>query len=488
MRNNKEYNNKVNGITEGIIWKQILAFFFPILAGTFFQMLYNTVDAIIVGQFLGKEALAAVGGGTGTMINLIIGFFTGVSSGATVVISQFYGAKEDERTKKALHTSMMLAIVGGILISILGYIFTVPLLRLIKTPEDILPLATTYLHIYFAGALTIVLYNITAGIFRAVGDSRHPFYFLIIGSVVNIVLDIFFVATLKMGVGGAAWATIASQFTSAILAIIWLRRRKDSCKLSIRHLAFTPSILNKILVIGLPAGIQSIMYNISNMIIQTRVNSLGTNSAAAWAAYGKLDAVFWMIINAFGISITTFVGQNYGAGKIDRAKKGVREVFLMSLIATLFLELLYICFGRYGYMIFVTDSNVIDIGMQIMYTVAPSFICYISIEILSGACRGAGKAIVPTLFTVIGICGFRATWLSFKSLSSSIKMIMLCYPLSWTLVSVLFFIYYRFGNIYQRRDTGLEGNKRHFLSKAELEEKKMADAATELEIDESEAP
>ena len=437
-----------NGITDGVIWKQILAFFFPILFGTLFQTLYNTVDAIIVGQALGKQALAAVGGGTGTMINLIIGFFTGLSSGATVVISQFYGAKDDEKAGKAVHTAIMLALVGGILISILGYIFTRPLLILIDTPADILDMAETYLHIYFLGALSIVMYNMCAGIFRALGDSRNPLYFLIIGSLVNIVLDILFIMGFKMGVEGAAYATVISQVVSAVISLIWLRKREDACGLKLKSLRFDIQILKRMMAIGLPAGIQSIMYNISNMIIQTRVNSFGTDTAAAWAAYGKLDAIFWMMVNAFGISITTFVGQNFGAGKIDRARKGVKSVFAMTLVSSLLLEVVYVFFGRYGYHIFVTDKEVIDIGMRIMLTIAPFYFTYISIELLSGAIRGAGKSLVPTLFTVIGICGMRILWLSVPALCATVELVMVCYPVSWTLVSILFLVYYNVGNIY----------------------------------------
>lgn len=448
----EEMNVKVNGITEGIIWKQILAFFFPILFGTFFQMLYNTVDAVIVGQFLGKQALAAVGGGTGTMINLIIGFFTGLSSGATVIISQFYGAKDEKKLRKALHTALALAIVGGLAISVLGFIFTDPLLRLISTPEDIMPLASTYLKIYFAGALSIVIYNIASGIFRALGDSKHPLYFLIVGSIINIILDILLIAIIPLGVAGAAIATVTSQVISAVLSLIWLRRSKEEAtKVSIRMIAFDGPIMRRVMTIGLPAGIQSIMYNISNMIIQAKVNGFGTDTAAAWAAYGKLDAIFWMIINAFGLAITTFVGQNYGAGRIDRARKGVKSVFKMCGLTCVLLQIIYLSFGKYAYMIFLQEPEVIEIGMRMLNVIIPSFILYISIEIFSGAIRGAGKSLVPTLFTVLGICGLRLIWLSMPNLTNTLEKVVSCYPVSWAVVTVLFFIYYNKGDIYNER-------------------------------------
>lgn len=464
-----EKPKKNNGITEGVIWKQILSFFFPILFGTFFQLLYNTVDAIVVGQFLGKQALAAVGGGTGVMINLIVGFFTGIASGATVVISQFYGAKDYDKTEKAVHTAILLSIVGGIFISIVGYICTRPLLRLINTPDDILDLATEYLHIYFIGALSVVVYNIGAGIFRAAGDSKHPLYFLIAGSFINIVLDILFIGPLKMGVGGAALATVLSQVFSAIITLIWLHKRTDGIKLSFKALRFNLPILKNMLYIGLPSAIQSIMYNVSNMIIQTKINSFGTDTAAAYAAYGKLDFVFWMIINSFGIAITTFVGQNYGAGKIERAKKGVKEVFLMAGVTVIVLELVYIFFGRYGYYIFVTDQNVIDIGMRIMMAVAPFYFTYISIELLSGAIRGTGKAIIPTLFTVFGICLLRIIWLSIPFCTKTVERVMYSYPVSWSLVSILFIIYYKTGDIYDEK-------KKHNILYAEKQNEKLPES------------
>lgn len=441
-------SDNYNGITEGVIWRQLLYFFFPIFFGTFFQMLYNTVDAIIVGQALGKEALAAVGGGTSTLINLVIGFFTGISSGATVVISQYYGAKDEDKSKKAIHTAITLSLIFGAIVTVIGLIFSSPILRLISTPEEIIPLADDYLKIYFAGAVTIVVYNMGAGIFRALGDSKHPLYFLIAGALLNTVLDILFIVVFKLGVKGAAYATVLSQLLSALLTLIWLMKRKDFCRFCIKELGIDKKVLVNMMRIGVPAGIQSIMYNISNMLVQARINGFGTDSAAAWAAYGKLDFIFWMMSNAFGISITTFVGQNYGAGKIDRAKKGVRTCMFMTAIATVLLSFIYVIFGRYGFMLFVTDENVIDIGMLMLKTIAPTFITYIGIEIISGASRGAGKAIVPTLFTVIGICGMRILWLNIPFFITSIEKALLCYPVSWTLVSALFLIYYRFSDIY----------------------------------------
>ena len=442
-----------NGITEGVIWKQLLKFFFPILFGTFFQQLYNTVDTVIVGNFLGKQALAAVGGGTSTVINLLIGFFTGLASGATVVISQYFGAKDEENIHKAIHDAVALSLVGGILISIVGYLTAEPLLRLIDTPEDIMPLALSYIHIYFAGGIFIVMYNIGAGIFRAFGDSKSPLYFLIAGCLLNIVLDLLFVGPLNLGVEGAAYATVLSQVFSLVLVTISLRRKKDCCKLIYKDIKFEKMMLKKTIYIGLPAGLQSVLYTISNLIIQADVNGFGTDAAAAWAAYGKLDCFFWMILQAFGIAITTFVGQNYGAGQIERSKKGVRTCLYMSLGATLAIEAIFLTFSRYGFMLFVSDEAVINIGVEILNSIVPFYFTYIFIEILSGAIRGTGKSLVPTLITVFGICGLRVIWLAIiPTIFGSLTSVMVCYPVTWTVTSLAFYFYYKFGNIYGNKE------------------------------------
>ncbi len=438
-----------NALTEGVIWQQILLFFFPIMFGTLFTTLYNTVDAIIVGQLLGKEALAAVSGGTSTMTNLIIGFFTGVASGAAVIVSQFYGAGNEERVSKSLHTAIGLSIFFGILITVGGYLLTVPLLVLIETPDDVLPLATDYLHVYFAGALPLIIYNMASGIYRAFGDSRHPLWFLIIGAVANIFLDILFISVFKRGVRGAAEATVISEIISALITLFFLWIRRDCCRYYLkRSFDVDPLILKKMLQLGLPGGIQSIMYNISNMIIQTNVNRFGTDTAAAWASYNKLDSIFWMIVNAFGIAATTFVGQNYGAGKLDRAKKGVRDSLFMSGLTAVVMTGLYLTLGQYAFRLFTADEEVIATGMRILRTIAPVFILYIPIEIFSGALRGVGKTLVPTLFTVFGICGLRMIWLSIPWCTATIERVMYSYAISWGLVSLLFLIYYRTTDVY----------------------------------------
>ena len=314
---------KVNQITEGVIWKQLLLFFFPIVFGTFFQQIYNTADTIVVGRFVGKQALAAVGGSASQIANLIVGFFVGLSSGAAVVISQFYGAKDKKNLSKALHTAFAFSIAAGIVLTVVGIFLTRPALLLMKTPADVVEDSAVYLHIYFGGMVFNLVYNMGAAILRAVGDSKRPLYVLIITCVLNIILDLLFVVAFGMGVTGVAVATVTSQVISALIVTVMLLKTREIYVLKINQIRFDRRMLFSVLRIGIPAGLESVMYNISNIVIQVFVNNLGTDTVAAWGTLGKIDAIFWMVINAFAISITTFVGQNFGAGKYHRMRKSV---------------------------------------------------------------------------------------------------------------------------------------------------------------------
>ncbi|MEG2350866.1 MAG: MATE family efflux transporter, partial [Hungatella sp.] len=367
-----------NQITEGVIWQQLLLFFFPILFGTFFQQLYNTVDAIVVGRFVGKEALAAVGGPTGTLINLLVGFFIGLSSGATVIISQYYGAKRADKVGYAVHTSIAFSLVCGGVMMIIGLFGAPAALRAMGTPDDIMEYAILYIRVYFLGVIPNLIYNMGAGILRAIGDSKRPLYFLIASCMTNIVLDILFVVYFHLGVFGAALATILSQAVSAILVLIVLMRTGEIYQLILNRIRLDGRMLKRIIRIGLPAGLQSVMYSFSNVIIQTAVNQLGTDTIAAWTAYSKIDSVFWMIISAFGISITTFVGQNYGAGKMDRVKKGIRVCMRMCIVSSLALTGFLYLFGSPIFHIFTNDAAVLEKGMEILHFLVPTFVTYVA--------------------------------------------------------------------------------------------------------------
>jgi len=442
---------KLNNITEGVIWKQILRFFFPIYFGTFFQQLYNTADAVIVGKFVGKEALAAVGGTTGTLINLLIGFFIGLASGASVVISQYYGAGNFKGTQKAVHTAIALCLSGGVVLTVVGIIFAKPALIAMSTPEDVMDYALTYITVFFSGCVFNLIYNIGSGILRAVGDSKTPLIFLIVCTLTNIVLDLLFVVVFKLSVFGAGLATVMSQAVSAVLILIKLARTKDMYKLHPSKIRFDVPTLKSTVIIGIPAGLQSVMYSLSNVLIQSAINSFSTDTVAAWAAYGKIDGLFWMTINAFGISVLTFSGQNFGANKIDRIKKSIGITLLMSLGVTVILSTSILTFGKYIIRLFNDDPNVISISIEIMWSLVPFYFTFITIEIISDAIKGVGDAIVPTIITLFGVCGLRIVWLyTGVPLFNTIKAVTFSYPLTWTITSILFVIYYLNGGWLRR--------------------------------------
>lgn len=452
----KESLEKENAITEGVIWKQILLFFFPILFGTFFQQLYNAADALIVGRFVGKEALSAVGGGTGTVINLLVGFFVGLASGATVIISQYYGAKRSEMVGYAVHTAIAFSLVGGLVMTVCGLLASPWILQAMDTPADVLEPATLYIRIYFLGMVGNLVYNVGSGILRAVGDSRRPLYFLIASCLTNIVLDIVLVVVFRMGVAGAALATILSQLLSAVLVVWVLMRTRDMHRLELKKIGFDWRMFKRIIRIGFPAGLQSVMYSLSNIIIQTAINGEGTDTVAAWTVYGKLDVVFWMIVSAFGIAITTFVGQNYGAGKIDRVRKGIRSCLGMTVVSTVVVSsLLYLtCSGIYT--LFTDDAEVLRIGVEMTRFLVPTYITYICIEILSGALRGVGDCWIPTLICLTGVCLIRVIWIMVAvPRIPGIRSIIFSYPLTWVITTVLFGIYYVFFSKIRRGAAGL---------------------------------
>ena len=439
-----------NGITEGVIWKQLLLFFFPILIGTFFQQLYNTVDTIIVGQFVGTEALAAVGT-TGTVINLLVGFFVGVASGATVIISQYFGANDRENLSKSVHTSMALAVAGGIVIMVIGIVTARPTMLAMGVPDDIMDDAVLYMNVYYLGIIGNLIYNIGTGVLRAIGDSRMPLYVLIVCCLANVVLDLLFVVVFHWGVFGVAFATILSQLISAVLLMIRLMGTQETYRVELRKIRFHKDILKNVVRIGLPAGLQSVMYSFSNILIQASINSFGTTAIAAWAAIGKIDGFIWMVMNAFGIAVTTFAGQNFGARQYDRMKRCTRVGLGMCLGTIIALSALLFIFRYQLLMFFTGDAEVVNIGAQFCLVLAPSYFTFVFIEILSGAIRGAGEALQPMLITCIGVCGLRVVWiLLVVPYWHTMQMVAMNYPVSWVITAVIFVIYYLRGKWLDR--------------------------------------
>ena len=435
--------NATNSITEGVIWKGLLSFFFPIMLGTLFQQLYNTVDTVIVGQFVGTQALAAVGGSAAQILNLIIGFFVGISSGATVIVSQFFGADDGDGVHRAVHTAMALAVIGGAIMTVLGLICAPMMLQWMDTPADTLEDSALYLRIVFLAMIPGMIYNVGASIQRAVGDSRRPLYFLIICCLVNVALDLLFVVGMNMGVAGVAVATAIAQIVSAVLTCASLGRAKGSYRLELRKVRADSQLLGETVRIGLPTGLQSVMYALSNMIITATINGFGTDTVAAWVALGKVDGLFWMILSAFGVSIMTFVGQNYGARRYDRVHRSLRVCIGLSLGASWLFSALFLIFGRSVFRLFTTEEAVLEIAVKMMLYMAPCYWLFVPIELLSGALRGMGDTLIPTIITALGICVFRVGWM-FTVVPGwhEIFAITVSYPISWILTASAFIIYY----------------------------------------------
>ena len=434
-----------NGILEGVIWKQLLLFFFPIMIGSFFQQLYNTVDALILGREVGKEALAAVGGSAALISGLIVNFFMGLTSGAGIIASQLLGAGNKEKLNDSIHTIYAFSIVGSIFFMIVGITASPALLRMMNTAPELMTDSITYLRIYFAGSLFVFIYNTGSSILRALGDSKRPLYYLIVCCLINIVLDILMVSVFKMGVAGVAIATLAAQAVSAVLVTQALMREKELCQFSLRKIRIHGDLLKSELFLGFPSGVQASMYNISNMLVQSSINSFGTDTTAAWAAYGKLDAIFWMMSGALGIAVTTFVGQNYGAGKMDRVKKSIKISLGMDLVLSVIMVIILVA-GRVPlFHIFCDDANVVQIGAHMLAIITPFYVAYVFTEIFSAALRGMGDVIVPMLITTVGVCILRVFWIVvIAGIYPTMEVVIFNYPVTWIVSGLLFIFYYNY--------------------------------------------
>lgn len=431
-----------NQITEGVIWKQLLIFCFPIMLGTLFQQMYNAADVIVVGQFVGKQALASVGGSS-QVINLVVNFFVGITSGVTVVVSRFFGANQKEELKKAIHTSIAISIIGSIILSVVGMMFARELLIMLSTPNDILDDSTLYLCIYFSGIIFVFLYNIGSSILRAMGDSKRPLYYLIVCCIVNILLDILLVIVFKLGVTGVAIATVSAQAISALLVIYALTKVDDDYCLMIKDIRFYIDSLKSIIKIGMPAGVQSIMNSISGLMMATAINSLGTTAVAGNTAYAKLDGIFWMISTAFSVSIATFVGQNYGAKKYDRMKKSIWICLGLDFAVSCGLSLFFMICGPTLLYLFTSDYEVIVQGKEVLKAIAPYYAIVSFYEILTSALRGIGDVFIPMIINIIGLCFVRIVWIMLLSNADLYTIILSC-PVSWSITALMMMIYFIF--------------------------------------------
>lgn len=445
-------DHRRNEITEGSIWRPLMSFFFPIWLGTFFQQFYNTADTMIVGKFLGTPALAAVGA-TSAIISLLVGFFTGLASGASVVIAQYYGAGDRDGVCKSVHTAMILAALGGFAIMVIGILLTPFSLRIMNTPADVLQDAETYMRVYYSGMIPLMIYNMGTSALRAIGDSRRPVYFLIISAIVNILLDLLLVAVIPMGVAGAALATVISEALAMLLVLLCLKHA-EGCPWQLRRseLRVSRKHLREICRLGLPAGLQSVLYTVSNMVIQASINSFGTQTVAAWTVYGKLDFIYWMTVNAMGLSVTTFAGQNFGARKYDRMKKGALIALGITAVLTVIISSGLLLLAQPLLHLFTSDQEVVSITLDMIHFLTPTYITYICVEIFSGTVRGAGDAVAPTIMTCFGVCVLRVMWVLIAvPMNPSVVMVEWSYPITWSFTSLLYVIYYFQGSWLRRR-------------------------------------
>lgn len=428
-------------MTEGVIWKQILFFSIPLILGNLFQQMYNTVDSIIVGNYVGSNALAAVGSST-SLITLLIGLSMGISMGAGVVISQNLGAGHKKNVHIAVHTSLALAIILGVILTIVGVALTPQILIWMKTPSEVMGESVTYFRFYSLGFLFSILYNMAAGILNAVGNSKRSLLYLIIASCVNVVLDLVFICGFHMGVEGAAIATDLSQLISSILAIGYLMRVNEDFKVVLTKISIQKEMAVKIIKIGLPTGLQNMVISFANVLIQSSVNGFGANAMAGFGAYLKIDGFNILPVLSIGMAATTFTGQNYGAGRIDRVKKGAITTIILELIYTIGIGIFLLLIAHPVIGLFSKDENVIQYGVLAMKYFCPFYFLLGIMYALAGTIRGTGKSVPPMVVLLIAMCLFRIVWIqTIMPFFATIDGLFVLYPVSWVLGLALMALY-----------------------------------------------
>ena len=433
-------------LTTGSIKKVLLSFAAPLFLSQLFQQLYNSADALIVGNFLGKEALAAVSS-SGPLIQLFIGFFNGAAMGAGVVISRYFGADDRTRVRKAIHTNVLFSLICGLFLSLVGVLLTPYILRWMGTDPEVLPLSESYFRWYFAGAAAIVMYNVLKGVMTALGDSRRPLYYLIFSSVLNVLLDLLFVGALHGGVAAAALATTLSQGISALLCLVHLLQKDQIYTLKAKELKIDSAILREILRIGLPTGVQMSVISIANVLVQRNINSFGADAMAACGSYAKVEGFVFMPITCFSLALTTFISQNLGAGRLDRVKAGSRFGLLASVLAAESIGVAVFLLGPRLIGLFNSDPAVLAIGQK-QCTIESLFFCMLAFShTVAGICRGAGRAAVPMLVMLGVWCVLRIAYITIAmSLCHDIRLLFWAYPITWTISAAIFFLYYKRSN------------------------------------------
>ena len=434
-------------MTEGNILRHLISFAFPLLLGHLFQQLYNTVDAWVVGNYVSNEAFSAVGT-LSPITNTLIGFFSGLAGGAGVVVSQYYGAKEIEKVQKSVHTAMCMTVILGVLFTVIGIASTPMMLGFTETPPDVYPDSFAYLTIYFSGICGLMIYNMGAGILRAVGDSRRPFIFLVVSAVINTILDLVFVIVFNLGVKGVAYATIIAQVVSAVLVVITLATSKnEAVRLSFKMMRLDMQLLGKIVKIGIPTALQLAITAFSNVFVQSYINHFGSEFMGGWTAYLKLDAFTMLPAQALSIAVTTFVGQNVGKKDYERAKKGANIGFVVSLCSTVVLITLMMIFAPIlvRFLNKEAGETVINYGTVIIRMLSPFYVFPCVNQIFSGALRGSGNSRVPMIVSLSSFVVFRRLYLYIVTtfVANTYQIVSFCYPLGWILCGSAIFVYYK---------------------------------------------
>ena len=440
-------------MTEGVIWKEILLFSIPLLLGNLFQQLYNAVDSVVVGNYIGAQALAAVGS-SAPVINLLVSFFKGLAVGAGVIISRYFGARKKEELHIAVHTSLALTFAAGLVMTLIGVLISPYVLQWVGTPSDVMESSVLYLRIYFLGILSVMVYNMGSGILRAVGDSRNPLYFLIVSSVTNIILDMLFVIVFHMGIAGVGWATLIAQTISAVLTMLLLMRTKEEYQVKLKHIRFHKHMLYEIVRLGLPSGLQNAIVSFSNVIVQSNINAFGSLAMAGCGSYTKIDGFAILPVMSYSMALTTFTGQNMGAKKYDRVKQGAKTGILMSVITIVCISALLLMLGPNVLAIFSSDPTVINYGLYMMHVLAPGYIFLAISHAFNGIIRGAGITTVPMIVMVTCWCGLRMAWiLTSVPLFHDIGVVFMGWPLTWIASALWLFLYYRKGKWMTRYDS-----------------------------------
>lgn len=440
--------NSIN-LLEGTVWKQIIRFALPVLLGSLFQQAYNMTDAIIIGQAAGTNALAAVGS-TQIVNSLLIGTFTSIASGASVVVSQYFGAGDHPKVEASIHTAYAFSILGALLLMAIGIPITEAFLRMTKVPEEVLPDAVLYLRVFFLGLIGNLVYNIGTGIIRAMGDSKTPLIILIISCILNVFLDLVLVMVLQMGVLGVALATISCQALSAIGVTVILMRAKGSYRLHLKKIRLHLPVLKKIVRIGIPSGMEVVVASATNTVVQTAINGFGTAAMAAWASILRVDGLMYVVHVSYSTSIGTMVGQNFGARKDERVRKIVRTGLLMSVSTISFCALMIDLFCPYIMRLFTQDAEVIRLGCIILYFLATSNILESFISVHGCAIRACGESLKPMLLNVIFVCGLRlVVLLGFVPRVHTLWMVCMNYPVGWFFTAIIFILYYHKGHWYE---------------------------------------